>query len=62
MRLDVSGEEGLVVHCWMSTEIQAYDCYVALFDGALPDWRSDARPVIWRYAATSLTVLSETQE
>lgn len=52
-----TGEEGWVVHCWMSTEIQGWDCYVALFRGQRPDWRTDERPELLRYASTTLRVI-----
>ena len=52
-----TGEEGLVLHCWMNAEFQGWDCYVALFAGRRPDWRTDERPQILRYASTSLRVL-----
>ncbi len=52
-----TGEEGMVVHCCMSREIQGWNCRVALFKGERPDWRSDERPQILRYASTSLIVL-----
>ncbi|MDJ0640697.1 MAG: hypothetical protein QNJ20_17885 [Paracoccaceae bacterium] len=52
-----TGEEGLLVHCWMNPEIGGWDCYVALFDGTRPDWRTDARPTVLRYASTTLRAL-----
>ena len=57
VRLSDTGEEGLVVHRWMRQEIQAPDCYVALLTGQRPDWRTDERPQILRYASTSLTLI-----
>lgn len=57
VRLNASGEEGFVLHCWMNDEIQGWDCYVALFSGSRPDWRTDERPNVLRYASTSLTTL-----
>lgn len=50
-------EYGIVVHCWHSDEIEAYDCYVAFFGNALPTGQPKEKPYILRYASISLTVL-----
>ena len=30
-------EYGIVVHCWLDAEIEAYDCYVAFFWRSVPN-------------------------
>ena len=52
-------EFGVVVHCWMDEEIHAYDCYVAFFGAAIPTTKPREKPYVLRYAATSLTVLTD---
>ena len=53
---DVS-EYGIVVHCWHSDEIGAYDCYVAFFGNELPSGQPSEKPYVLRYAAESLTLI-----
>lgn len=50
-------EDGIVVHCWLSEEIDAYDCYIAFFGSAIPTGQPAGKPYVLRYASTSLTVL-----
>ena len=57
--VDGSWEDGVVVHCWLNDEINAYDCYVAFFGEAIPAGQPAAKPYVLRYASTSLTVLKE---
>ena len=57
--VDGSWEEGVVVHCWPSNEINAHDCYVAFFGQAIPSGQPAVKPCVLRYASTSLTVLEE---
>lgn len=47
-------EVGVIVHCWMSSEIDAHDCYIAFFGREFPDGQPREIPYIYRYAATSL--------
>jgi hypothetical protein len=54
---DSGPEYGIVVHCWNSDEISAYDCYVAFFGPVRPVGAPTERPYILRYAVTSLTVI-----
>ena len=56
---DGSWEDGVVVHCWLSDEINAHDCYVAFFGETIPAGQPAAKPYVLRYASTSLTVLEE---
>jgi hypothetical protein len=56
---DGSWEDGVVVHCWLSDEIKAHDCYVAFFGESIPAGQPAAKPYVLRYASTSLTVLEE---
>jgi len=58
-RDDVEGsaEFGVVIHCWLSEEICAHDCYVAFFGDALPEGRPNEKPYVLRYASVSLTVV-----
>lgn len=58
-RADGSWEDGVVVHCWLSDEINAHDCYVAFFGEEIPAGQPAAKPYVLRYASTSLTVLEE---
>ncbi|MBV9883772.1 MAG: hypothetical protein JO276_12260 [Sphingomonadaceae bacterium] len=61
VRLDSLAEDGpevgVVVHCWLSEEIGAYDCYVAFFGSDFPSGEPGERPYILRYAVTSLVVV-----
>ncbi len=50
-------EYGIVVHCWLDEEINAYDCYVAFFGNHQPIGKPTEEPYILRYAATSLTAI-----
>lgn len=56
---DGSREDGVVVHCWLSDEIHAHDCYVAFFGETIPAGAPAAKPYVLRYASISLTVLEE---
>ena len=47
-------EYGVIVYCWISAVIKAYDCYVAFFGEKMPDGEPDGKPYILRYAVTSL--------
>jgi hypothetical protein len=50
-------EYGVVVHCWLDDEINAYDCYVvAFFGNEEPAGKPPEKPYILRYASTSLMV------
>ncbi len=55
--LEDGPEFGVVVHCWFSDEIGAYDCYVAFFGGSIPSGRPDQKPYVLRYASLSLVVI-----
>jgi hypothetical protein len=58
--LEEGGPEfGVVVHCWMSEEIEACDCYVAFFGNEFPSGHPKQKPYVLRYAASSLSVVSE---
>jgi len=60
--LDEGGPEyGVVVHCWLDDEINAYDCYVAFFGNEQPTGKPPKKPYILRYASTSLTVIKSHQ-
>jgi hypothetical protein len=52
-------EFGIVVHCWMSEDIGAYDCYVAFFGSEFPNGPPKTKPYVLRYAASSLSVIEE---
>ena len=52
-------EFGVVVHCWLDAEINAYDCYVAFVGSCVPRGKPDVKPYILQYAAVSLARLSE---
>jgi hypothetical protein len=55
--LDEGGPEyGVVVHCWLDTEISGYDCYVAFFGSQQPIGKPAEKPSVLRYASTSLVV------
>lgn len=57
-RNDPTNEEvGIVVSCWFEEEIQAKDCYIAFFGENFPVGKPPTKPYIFRYAATSLTVV-----
>lgn len=57
VKLPITGEYGIVIHCWYSHEIFDFDCYVAFFGTSFPDNETDCRPYIFRYAAVSLEIL-----
>jgi hypothetical protein len=50
-------ECGVVVHCWMSDEIDCHDCYVAFFGNQFPGGEPSERPYILRYAAIGFVIL-----
>jgi hypothetical protein len=50
-------EYGVVVHCWIDSEMDIYDCHVAFFGNEFPPGAPTDRPYILRYASMSLTVL-----
>ena len=56
-RTDLSGnssEDGVVIHCWLDSEIGVFDCYVAFFGSAVPKGRPQEKPYVLRYSSTSL--------
>jgi len=55
---DGSSEDGVVIHCWLDTELDVHDCYVAFFGDAIPEGEPHKKPYVLRYAATSLMVLA----
>jgi hypothetical protein len=57
--VDGGPEFGIVVHCWMSEDIEAYDCYVAFFGSEFPNGSPRTKPYVLRYAASSLRVIEE---
>jgi hypothetical protein len=61
-RVEGGPEYGVVVHCWLDDEIDAYDCYVAFFGNMLPTGRPKEKPYPLRYSSTSLTVLGPAQD
>jgi hypothetical protein len=54
---DGGPEYGVVVHCWLNDEIDAYDCYVAFFGNQPPDGKPTEKPYILRYASMSFKVV-----
>ena len=59
VRLDSTGECGVVVHCWLDPTLDAYDCYVAFFGEAFPEGKPGAIPYVLRYFSGSLTVIDD---
>ena len=61
VRYDGTGEPeyGIVVHCWINDQIQAYDCYIAFFGDQFPEGAPKYIPYILRYASTSVVVVSD---
>ena len=59
--LEDGPEYGVVVHCWIDDETEAYDCYVAFFGDEPPFGKPTAKPYVLRYASTSLKVLEPDQ-
>ena len=57
VRLDSTGEVGVVVHTWFNPEIGMDDCYVAFFGTEFPDGQPNGIPYVLRYAANSLDKL-----
>jgi hypothetical protein len=57
VKLPITGEYGIVAHCWYSDHIYDFDCYVAFFGTSFPDQETECRPYILRYAAVSLEIL-----
>jgi len=64
VRYDGTGEPeyGIVVHCWINDEIQAYDCYIAFFGDQFPEGAPTYIPYILRYASTSVVVASRSTQ
>lgn len=61
--LEEGGSEyGIIVHCWLDDEIDAYDCYIAFFGEKQPTGKPIEKPYILRYASTSLTVIDTAAE
>jgi|EndMetStandDraft_6_1072998.scaffolds.fasta_scaffold1245985_1 hypothetical protein len=54
---DDGPEYGVVVHCWLDSELNAYDCYVAFLGNQHPQGKPAEKPYILRYFTTSLTVI-----
>ena len=52
-------EFGVVVHCWMNPEINAYDNIVAFFGDAFPGDGPAEDIYLLRYASTSLDTLDD---
>jgi len=48
VRYDGKGEPeyGIVIHCWINDEIQAYDCYIAFFGEQFPEGAPKYSPYI----------------
>lgn len=59
--VDGAPEVGVVVHCWGSDEIDAYDCYVAFYGSEFPTRELKAKPYLLRYAASSLNVVEPSE-
>lgn len=61
VRYDGTGEPeyGIVVHCWIDDDIQAYDCHVAFFGDRFPTEKPKCIPYILRYAVVSLVIVSD---
>jgi len=56
--LDEGGPEyGVIVYCWLNSETDAYDCYVAFFGDQQSTGKLTKKPYVLRYLSTSLTVL-----
>ena len=55
-----TGELGVVVWAWHSSEIDAEDTYVAFFGTKWPTGGQVTRPYILRYAASSLELVDAT--
>jgi hypothetical protein len=56
--LDEGGPEyGVIVHCWLDSEMDAHDCYVAFFGDQQPIGKPAKKPYVLRYLSTWLTVL-----
>jgi hypothetical protein len=47
VRYDGTGkpEYGIVVHCWINDEVQAYDCYVAFFGDQFPEGNTEVQAI-----------------
>lgn len=53
-----TSEFGVVVHCWLDSEIGMFDCYIAFFGDDFPDGKPAEKPYILRYAAVGLAELA----
>jgi len=56
-RAEGEPEYGVIVHCWLNDEMDAYDCYVAFFGNERPSGKPKEKPYLLRYLSMSLTVL-----
>ena len=56
-RIEGDAEYGVIVHCWLNDEMDAYDCYVAFFGNHRPTSKPKEKPYVLRYLSMSLTVL-----
>ena len=57
VRLSITGEYGIVAHCWYDEETYNYDCYIAFYGTSFPDEKTRCKPYIFRYGAGSLEIL-----
>ena len=54
-----TSEFGVIVHCWLSDELNMFDCYVAFFGDEFPTGQPADKPYILKYAATVLVAIAE---
>jgi len=54
VRLESTGEVGVVIHTWHNAELGDLDCYVAFFGMSYPSGEPKQLPYVLRYLASSL--------
>ena len=52
-------ELGIVVSCWLDSEMGEFDCYFASFGNEMPEGKPSERPPILRYLARNFRVLAD---
>jgi len=56
---DKSVEYGVIVNAWYEDSIGSVDCYVALYGSPFKLGKPSERPLVYRYAMTSLQFLED---
>jgi len=57
VRLDDSGEVGIIIHTWWDEVGDTLDCYIAFFGDHFPEGKPQRIPYVLRYWVAGLTLL-----